>query len=165
MGIIIIGGKKASPWSRGVFAPMVSAAPLGDASPTPWDAICMNCVSEVGFTCVNCSAEAQQQQQTEVPGKMAACMLQLGIPAFKGLATVAERDALQASYATRSGCADVPSDVITMARQIADQQTPAKGSGAPKPAASTAASAALPIVAIAAGAGILWWLLKTKKKS
>lgn len=173
MGIIIIGGKKASPWSSGVFTPMVAAAPLGmfeaDAQ-AKWTAICDICRNEVG---VKRPADWPSEQpfpvSDEEAGKVHACVLQLGIPAFKDLPSKQDRDRMQQIGSSKFNCAGlvVGPETVAMARQIADQQAPVSGAGAPspKPPTATAASAALPIVAIAAGAGILWWLLKSKKKS
>jgi hypothetical protein len=131
---------------------------------TKWDAICVNCTVEVG-------------QSPDPASKMSACLLQLGIPLFKGYSSTADRDALQAAFLAspcqfavgNGGVEKVPAETIQMARQIADSQAPPVGAPAP-PSVPTPTKAAVgdvpivPILAIVAGGGLLWWLLKSKKK-
>lgn len=72
MGIIIIGGKQQTPWSSGVFAPMIAAQPLGglgmacDSIPESPAACAEGCVSQK-TACLNIVAQADAAARFDNP--------------------------------------------------------------------------------------------------
>jgi hypothetical protein len=139
---------------------------------TQWDGLCMQCKADLeGWGDPNGSWRGSAASNPNYGPNMFACILQLGIPAFMQYGSKTDRDTLQQAallpgadiQATGSFCADP--EVVMMARQSADQQSPPIDPAAPPvvappavPAPSPAASAAAASAAQKA-AGLPTWVL------